>query len=158
MANPTYFSLSQSGSTGPDTALIQTWLNGIHDACTHYDPLTVDGKFGAGTTRAVQEFQIRNDLDADGKVGQKTWDALFAKYAAAHDGNEQYPGVLMSAGQTGATVKSAQQQLNTRGAKLDADGKFGVATTAAVRSFQSANGLTADGIIGPTTWSKLYSK
>lgn len=35
------------------------------------------------------------------------------------------------------------------------DGDFGGATRTATKSFQSRNGLAADGIIGPRTWAKL---
>ena len=73
MAKPAYYAASGSGSTGPDTALIQTWLNGSRDPCTHYDPLEVDGVFGPDAVRAVQEFQLRNDLKADCTVGPLTW-------------------------------------------------------------------------------------
>lgn len=36
-----------------------------------------------------------------------------------------------------------------------ADGDFGATTHRRVVSFQTANGLTADGIVGENTWRKL---
>ena len=156
MAKPEYYAPSSRGSSGPDTALIQTWLNGARDPCTHYDPVEVDGRFGPDTVRAVQEFQLRNDLEADGRVGRLTWNALHTKYAAANDGTEHYPGLSIQNGHQGATVKSAQRQLNVKGANITADGRFGSRTAGAVRSFQKANDLPADGVIGPETWAALY--
>lgn len=55
----------------------------------------------------------------------------------------------------GPNVKTVQHLLRQRGATITADGAFGPATESAVKSFQSANGLTADGVVGSNTWSKL---
>jgi hypothetical protein len=58
-------------------------------------------------------------------------------------------------GNTGERVKSVQYLLNQRGAGLAVDGDFGPATEAAVRSFQSGNGLGVDGVVGSQTWPAL---
>jgi peptidoglycan hydrolase-like protein with peptidoglycan-binding domain len=38
-----------------------------------------------------------------------------------------------------------------------ADGTFGPMTDQAVRSFQTKNGLSSDGIVGQTTWDAIFS-
>ncbi len=38
------------------------------------------------------------------------------------------------------------------------DGEFGPGTESALEAFQSANGLTADGIVGPQTWQALRER
>jgi zinc D-Ala-D-Ala carboxypeptidase len=43
------------------------------------------------------------------------------------------------------------------GGVLAIDGAFGPATQAALRRFQSAYGLSVDGVAGPQTYSKLYA-
>lgn len=52
----------------------------------------------------------------------------------------------------GSDVKTLQRYLN-----LIQDGIFGVLTEESVKEFQSSKGLTADGVVGPATWSKLVS-
>ena len=156
MAIPAYYSLIHVGSSGPDVALVQTWLNGIRDPCTWHGILAVDGSFGTGSEKAVMEFQLRNRLTADGKVGQTTWNALYSKYTAKHGLGAPYPGIALRTGMAGGTVRLLQQKLNTLGETLSSDGKFGAATAAAVRRFQARNHLTADGVVGVTTWNKLF--
>ncbi|WP_044378158.1 peptidoglycan-binding domain-containing protein [Streptomyces cyaneogriseus] len=62
---------------------------------------------------------------------------------------------VLKAGARGTEVTALQHLLTARGHSLTADGAFGPATTAAVKTFQRAQRLTADGIVGPATWSKL---
>jgi zinc D-Ala-D-Ala carboxypeptidase len=66
----------------------------------------------------------------------------------------------LSQGSSGADVTQLQIRLGGyagSGAVLATDGSFGPATQAAVKRFQSAYGLTADGIAGSNTFNKLYA-
>lgn len=61
----------------------------------------------------------------------------------------------VSRGNTGANVFAVQHLLTARGRATAADGNFGPATEASVTAFQTANGLTPDGIVGSQTWPRL---
>lgn len=62
----------------------------------------------------------------------------------------------MRLGDTGVRIKGMQTMLADYGYPLGAiDGYFGKKTHEAVRSYQSSQGLTADGIVGPKTWARL---
>ncbi|MCM8794710.1 MAG: peptidoglycan-binding protein [Candidatus Omnitrophica bacterium] len=41
-----------------------------------YDPGPIDGQMGARTKTAIRDFQVAQGLEADGKVGPKTWSKL----------------------------------------------------------------------------------
>jgi peptidoglycan hydrolase-like protein with peptidoglycan-binding domain len=60
-----------------------------------------------------------------------------------------------STGSRGADVLAIQHLLAHHGVAAPTDGVFAASTDSAVKSFQSANGLGADGIVGPATWGKL---
>lgn len=65
-------------------------------------------------------------------------------------------GGILGVGSTGAEVTDLQSRLNAQGFDSGpADGIFGPRTDSAVRSYQAANGLEVDGLVGPQTWSKL---
>ena len=54
------------------------------------------------------------------------------------------------------SVKKLQQLLNQTGKfQLEEDGIFGVNTQKAVKTYQKANNLTVDGIVGQQTWESL---
>ena len=61
-------------------------------------------------------------------------------------------------GSRGSDVILLQDCLTQHGIPCDTDGIFGSGTEAKVKQFQSDNGLTADGIVGPWTWGKLLAK
>ncbi|KGN38087.1 peptidoglycan-binding domain-containing protein [Knoellia subterranea] len=65
------------------------------------------------------------------------------------------PWRTASSGSVSAAVKGLQYLLRAHGHAIAADGSFGPATQAAVTDFQSDEGLTTDGIVGPNTWSRL---
>ena len=59
-------------------------------------------------------------------------------------------------GARGKITALIQERLNAKGFNCGAvDGIFGSGTEAAVKAFQRAMGLTADGIVGVDTWRKL---
>jgi hypothetical protein len=63
---------------------------------------------------------------------------------------------LLKEGSSGPLVKQLQQRLKDKGFNPGTiDGVFGLGTKSAVRSFQKANGLVADGIVGQQTWKAL---
>ena len=63
--------------------------------------------------------------------------------------------MALQRGSTGDDVKALQQQLNAAGYNLDADGVFGAKTQAAVKDYQTKNGLSVDGIVGSQTNAAL---
>ena len=56
-----------------------------------------------------------------------------------------------------ATLQTLLNKLGTTPA-LVVDGNFGRNTRRAVQAFQTANGLTADGLAGPLTWAAIETK
>ena len=61
--------------------------------------------------------------------------------------------MILKNGSKGDDVKKLQEKLG-----VEAIGTFGPKTEAAVKSWQKANGLKDDGIVGDATWAKLFGK
>ncbi|KOX51167.1 D-Ala-D-Ala carboxypeptidase family metallohydrolase [Streptomyces sp. NRRL F-7442] len=66
----------------------------------------------------------------------------------------------LSQGSSGSDVTQLQIRVAgwvTSGERLSYDGQYGARTAAAVKKFQAAYGLAADGVAGPATFSKIYA-
>ena len=111
---------------------------------------TVDGAWGNGTLRAVLKYQSDRGMTVDGVVGSGTASKLgITLYSVAKSGG-------ISKGKTSANVKAVQTALKNAGYyKSAVDGAWGKRTMCAVMHFQSASGLTVDGVVGSGTASKL---
>ena len=116
----------------------------------------VTGYFGSQTEQAVISFQQSSGLVADGIVGSNTLAALHG------GGNFQpvRPGVSSTYryGDSGSGVSNIQDLLNSSGYSVPVTGYFGSITEQQVISFQSNNGIVADGIVGPRTYAALLSR
>ena len=140
------------GCTGDAVKTLQDKLNALG-----YNSGSVDGIFGAKTYAAVTAFQKANSLGVDGIVGKLTWGKLYGVSPAMPVETTTVVGrPTVSYGSRGDAVRKLQELLNALGYDCGSvDGIFGSKTKAAVLAFQKANGLGADGIVGPLTWAKL---
>ncbi|WP_286673813.1 peptidoglycan-binding protein [Clostridium sp. ZBS20] len=114
------------GSRGENVKYLQY---GLHIMC--YSTNGIDGIYGGGTVDAVKRFQRTFGLNVDGIVGDGTWGKLCEE------------------------IRKVQQALRNKGYSISVDGVAGPSTFEAVKSFQRSNGLSADGMVGQGTWSKL---
>lgn len=139
-----------------------------------------DGVYGGATTRAVTQFQRWNGLGVTGTVTEATARTLGlssdgaaptpdpvpdADPATASD-DEPAPDVPASAnpyvglqrGSTGQLVQDLQNTLVATGTPVrgGADGDFGPVTESALKSFQSANGLTQTGAVSDADATALH--
>ena len=155
----------RTGSTGSAVEQVQFWLNTLAQYESALPSLAVDGRYGAATASAVRAFQRRYGLTVDGVVGRETWNAIYNEFRSIQSDNgtpNAYPGTALREGASGQNVRLVQFWLKiahtvySRLNDLTVDGRFGAATTAAVKRFQTYFGLTSDGVVGRTTWNKLY--
>ncbi|MDD3921376.1 MAG: peptidoglycan-binding protein, partial [Eubacteriales bacterium] len=154
----------RSGDSGDEVTKVQQLLTNLG-----YYTNTIDGVYGDATVSAVKAFQIKNDLSPDGVCGSNTIAVLFGSspnYAVATATPSATQTtititednvVIIRSGSRGTAVLNLQKrlvELNYYSSRLD--GVYLEDDIEAVKAFQKANGLTADGIAGYDTQVALY--
>lgn len=113
-----------------------------------------DGLFDAQTRRAVRAFEKKyKGTGDDGRIGEGQLDRMRALVHAKKDPGS---GPGLKKGYRGAPVRTLQRRLAKLGFNPgSADGVFGSKTKRAVKRFQKAFALEADGVVGKNTWRTL---
>ncbi len=150
----------RKGYQGDDVKSVQSRLKTLK-----YYSGSVDGKYGTGTMAAVSAFQAANGLHADGLAGTATYKILYSDAAVPYSETvvtptpaSTVPSRTLRSGDSGDDVKNVQTRLKALGYYTGTvDGKYGSGTVAAIVTFQTQNGLKADGAAGSGTYSVLFS-
>ncbi len=143
---------------------VRTWQSALG--------VPADGYFGSATAQATREWQRANGLSVDGVVGMQSWETMFpgagveapepppdkngddsqgSGSTGSAPGVPPYPGRPLELGDSGSNVIIWQRALG-----IQADGYFGSATLSATKAWQYRNGLTADGVVGASSWVKMF--
>ncbi len=170
----------ENGDDGDDVKRVQEALKSLG-----YLDANATGKFRSATEKAVRDFQEAHGLKASGKADIETQKQLFdgsampkggmiaptpapdsalgdvSDMVIAGDGEaiEEYPyKKKLVRGSTGADVKQVQTRLTELGFfSGPISGNYMNQTMAAVKAFQTHNGMKSDGITGEDTWNALFN-
>ena len=117
------------------------------------------GFYLQGDNPASKEFEAWHwqyalgDASPDGSAAAAPAPAAAAAPSGGGGGlTFKYPGAPVKRGSKGDAVKLVQAMVKAN----PVDGGFGPGTEAQVKVWQKANGLTADGVIGPVSWKKMF--
>jgi peptidoglycan hydrolase-like protein with peptidoglycan-binding domain len=137
------------GDKGSEVEALQKLLK-QHD-CYDFDDIT--GYFGSVTEDGVRKFQTQNGITVDGVAGSDTMDKLKST------NNKPLNPDSLCLGMSGSKVEDIQKRLQQLGLYTEPEitGFFGPITEKAVKAFQQASGMTADGIVGKVTKAAMFA-
>ena len=142
----------REGSQGSRVSQLQQDLKTLG-----YYSAQITGNVGSKTVAAIKKFQEKNGLTADGIAGPDTLAAI-AKQVGNGGSSSSSSGSGLRLNSSGDAVRALQQNLTTLGYYYgDITGHYGSMTEAAVRKFQKARGMTADGVAGSSTLAAITS-
>jgi len=141
----TVSSPTPSTASDPEVLKLQQALNRLKVAATPTgQPLTEDGRVGPQTNQAKQRLKTIFAISpaATEASDRAMWEAITSITVDRV--------VLRPNHGYGPAVRYLQFRLN-----LPSDGLYSDATVKAVLAYQQSQGLAADGLVGPATWSRL---
>lgn len=137
------YGVLQRGSTGPHVKAAQCLLRqqGFYRG-------KVNGRYDLATARATRRLQAARELPVSGRLTRGAWTSLLASTGSP----------LLKWGSAGEKVRRLQRALNAaRGDRLAVTGVLTGPTARSVRSYQSAVGLPATGVVTVDTWAALHA-
>ena len=164
----------KEGSSGDNVQTMQLYINRILGRYSNVIVKPVDGIFGPIMKKAVTAFQQYYNLPANGEINKTSWYKISYIY-----GIEKALWEMSSEGEhitVGKTPPTTATRINDTGALVvelqfllnfilvyhneipfvAGTSSFDSYTITAVTAFQKKFGLTADGVVGASTWKKLY--
>ena len=154
------YGIVQKGDTGASVRALQSALIELGFLSGE-----VDGKFGSGTETALKAFQETNEYPVTGIADANLQAFLYEGKPKNSQGKateimtlSPLPGAIIRLNNMGDAVVTVQTRLKELGYYAgEITGTYDKDTQSAVKAFQKANGLTADGAVGTQTKAMLES-
>ena len=159
----------RQGSSGTAVRAVQFYLRRLAAYYSDVPTVTVDGTFGAATTRAVRAWQERAGLTVDGTVGRLTWQSIYDAVQALETSGPVVrvvgltsPTGTLRPGDSGPEILQLNRLLLFLNqwipeinflAGTEPSGTFDPELEIAVRSAQRYFGLAETGEVTPATWT-----
>lgn len=160
------------GARGVEILELQLYLATIALYNNEVKSVGLDGVFGGGTLDSVVSFQRAYGLDADGIVGEVTWNRLVEVYNGINDNVNvptvdvgitlrDYPGTPLREGERSENVTYVKRLINALSnvygelTPIDVNEDYNTALTDNIRTFQRLLSLEETGIVDERTWNYL---
>lgn len=137
--------------------------------CWYFDSETVDAlveltrdlmaKYGITADHVVRHYDVTHKIcPAMWVHDEAAWKAFELRLVALPTKSKSDIRPTLKMSSKGDDVKTLQTRLNALKFPCGpSDGDFGSRTLEAVKAFQAARGLVADGVVGPSTWRALMA-
>ena len=163
-----YPGVLRTGSSGTAVRELQFYLYLMSAYESSIPPVSIDGKFGADTERAVRAYQRFAGLTVDGVVGRTTWNSLYGRASQLRSSGPvvtlkrlPYPGTPLTVGSSGSAVLYYALLLQRIAYYFDSvenpplSDQYTDETAAATCSAQQLLGLEQTGVADADTWTAV---